>query len=398
MNSMEKENIRGILGLSAAHLVTDIYSPVLPAILPLLILENGYPFFLAGLIYTVFNLTSSVTQPVIGWFYDKYGMAVPVYFTVLISAFFISFIGFLNNYYLMLLFAACAALGPALFHPVALGIVSRLSAGANRGRLTSYFVVGGSLGFAIGPIAAGAVVENAGLHGLCLMVIPAVLVALFLYRIVPGNSIYSANRDIPKEIREERSFLPTFEVSVIVTASAFRAWAVFGSMTFIPTYLVIKGFDLITANLILSGMLFAGVIGQVIGGSLSDIYGRKEYTLAGCIISLPFFYLFFTTTGIVSVIALILFGFALWSTFTVTLAMAHEMMPDNVGMVSGLMLGLAVGAGGLGIALTGYLADMIGLEPALELLFIPVSLATLLFFILPYPWKILSGRSLRRGN
>jgi len=69
-----------------------------------------------------------------------------------------------------------------------------------------------------------------------------------------------------------------------------------------------------------------------------------------------------------------------------------------VGMVSGLMLGLAVGAGGLGIALTGYLADMIGLEPALELLFIPVSLATLLFFVLPYPWKILSGRSLRRGN
>jgi len=114
VKSMEKENIRGILGLSTAHFVTDIYSPVLPAILPLLILENGFPFFIAGLIYTVFNLTSSVTQPVIGWFYDKYGMAVPVYFTVLISAFFISFIGFLNNYYLMLLFAACAALGPAL--------------------------------------------------------------------------------------------------------------------------------------------------------------------------------------------------------------------------------------------------------------------------------------------
>ena len=291
----------------------------------------------------------------------------------------------------MLLFAACGALGSALFHPVALGIVSRLAAGANRGRLTSYFVVGGSLGFAIGPIIAGALVENAGLHGLFLMVIPAVLVSLFLYWIVSKNSIYKRNRDVPKKTAEEGSFRLTSDVVVIVTASAFRAWAVFGALAFIPTYLVIKGFDLITANLVLSGMLLAGVIGQIIGGSLSDTYGRKEYTLAGCIISLPFLYLFFTTTGLVSVIALVFFGFALWSTCTVTLAMVHEMMPGNVGMVSGLMLGFAVGAGGLGVALTGYFADMIGLEPALELLFIPIFVATVLFYVLPYPWKILSG-------
>jgi FSR family fosmidomycin resistance protein-like MFS transporter len=35
--------------LAAAHLVTDIYMPVLPAILPLLILTHGYTYLAAGL-------------------------------------------------------------------------------------------------------------------------------------------------------------------------------------------------------------------------------------------------------------------------------------------------------------------------------------------------------------
>jgi len=56
-----------ITGLAAAHMVTDIYMPVLPAILPLLIAQNGYSYLAAGLLVTAYNITSSFTQPVIGW-------------------------------------------------------------------------------------------------------------------------------------------------------------------------------------------------------------------------------------------------------------------------------------------------------------------------------------------
>ena len=38
-----------ITGLAAAHMVTDIYMPVLPAILPLLIAQNGYSYLAADL-------------------------------------------------------------------------------------------------------------------------------------------------------------------------------------------------------------------------------------------------------------------------------------------------------------------------------------------------------------
>ncbi|WP_245618580.1 MFS transporter [Methanogenium cariaci] len=111
------------------------------------------------LIVTVWNLTSSFTQPLFGWLNDQRGFGgVPVKYTILICAFFISCIGLISNYWLTLLFAACAALGHALFHPSALSLVSRLASGPNRGRLTSFFVVGGNIGFAVGPLIAGVLV------------------------------------------------------------------------------------------------------------------------------------------------------------------------------------------------------------------------------------------------
>ena len=162
-----------VWGLSAAHLVTDLYSPVLPAILPLLIVDQGYSFFLAGLIVTIYNLTSSFVQPLVGWIFDTRGFAVHVGTSVAISAIFISIVGLLNNYYLVLASVAVAALGHAFFHPSALGTVSRLTRDASRGRITSYFVIGGNLGYAIGPICAGIVVGLMGLPGLVILAVPA---------------------------------------------------------------------------------------------------------------------------------------------------------------------------------------------------------------------------------
>ena len=126
--------------------------PVLPAILPLLIANNGYSYLAAGLLVTAYNVTSSFTQPVLGWLSDAKGFTVHVSISLFISAIFVALMGITQNYSLIMLFAICAALGHACFHPAALSLVSRLCTSANRGRITSYFVVGGNLGYAIGPV------------------------------------------------------------------------------------------------------------------------------------------------------------------------------------------------------------------------------------------------------
>jgi FSR family fosmidomycin resistance protein-like MFS transporter len=379
------KQLRPILGLSAAHLVTDLYSPVLPAILPLLILENGLPFFAAGLIVTAYQLTSSFLQPVVGWAFDRRGIAVHISYSVFLSAFFIALIGFVQDYLFIMACAMLAALGHAFFHPSALGTVSRLAKDGVRGRLTAYFVVGGNLGFAIGPILTGIVVGMYGLQGLGLLLIPGLLTAATLQFALPRPA------SVPEEVSEKGTSKMTRQqrngISLLIAASAFRSWAIFSSIAFLPTFIAQGGADVIWANMLVSGMLFAGVAGQVVGGILSDRYGRKEFTLTGLVLSIPPFVLFLATTGWVSVICLLAFGFLLWSTFSVTVAMAHEMVPQNVGLISGLVLGFAVGSGGAGVAVIGYLADLFSLGTALSLLVVPIMLSLIFFGLVPYPWK-----------
>ncbi|WAI02008.1 MFS transporter [Methanogenium organophilum] len=386
-------NLRPILGLSAAHVVTDIYSPVLSAILPLLILQYGYSYFLAGLIVTVWNLTSSFTQPLFGWLSDRRGFGVPVKYTLVVCAFFISCIGLITNYWLTLLFAVCAALGHALFHPSALSLVSRLASGPKRGRLTSFFVVGGNIGFAIGPLIAGVLVTLWGLPGLVAMIIPGVCMALILHVIIPRDSYKTeavpAPASSPSSGAPVRSGFRQYRgITLLITGSAFRAWGIFGSVAFLPAYLsMVRGFDLALANIIVSGVLMAGVIGQVVIGTLSDTHGRKELVLLFTLLAIPFFIAALMLSGTLSLVCLILFGFCLWSTFSTTVAMSHEMMPGSPGFISGLMLGLAVGAGGLGVAVSGYIADMAGLPLAMLLISVPVAVSLVFFALVPYPWK-----------
>ncbi len=361
--------------------------PVLPAILPLLIATNGYSYLAAGLLVTAYNVTSSCTQPVLGWLSDTKGLTVHVSISLLISAIFVSLMGLAHDYSIIMLFAVLAALGHACFHPAALSFVSRICTSENRGRITSYFVVGGNLGYAIGPVLAGVLVWWLGLPGLLLLIFPAILMALALRYILPGGiagasatHTYGNRQD---DVQSKKPFM------ILMVASILRAWAIFAAITFLPTYLVTLGYDLVAASTIVTLMLLSGVAGQVVGGYISDRYGRKEFMVVGLACSIPAFYLFFVSTGVLAIIAILIFGFALWSTFAVAVAMGHELMPGNVGLASGIMLGLAIGFGGLGVAVNGVIADHYSLAAALGTIPIPIAGAVILMALVPYPWKSL---------
>jgi FSR family fosmidomycin resistance protein-like MFS transporter len=59
-------------------------------------------------------------------------------------------------------------------------------------------------------------------------------------------------------------------------------------------------------------------------------------------------------------------GLVLISSFTVSIVMAQKLLPQNLGIASGLMVGFAIGAGGLGVTLLGILADNCGVTAALK--------------------------------
>ena len=385
-----------ITGLAAAHMVTDIYMPVLPAILPFLIAQNGYSYLAAGLLVTAYNVTSSFTQPVVGWLSDTRGLTISVSLSLLISAVFVALMGIAKDYYLMMAFAIIAALGHACFHPTALSLVNKLCTSENRGQITSYFVVGGNFGYAIGPVLAGALVWWFGLQGLLFLIFPAVGMYFALRILLPGgieaaNRAHAVPKVAPHPVPSKWPFV------ILMVASILRAWAIFAALTYLPMYLVSQGYDLVMASLVMTLMLLTGVAGQVAGGRISDRFGRKEFMVFALAGAIPCFYLFFATSGPLAIITLLGFGFCLWSTFSVAVAMGHELLPQNVGLASGIMMGLAIGFGGLGVAVNGMIADHYSLAAAISTIPLPILGAVLLMALLPYPWKTFRLHA-ARGN
>jgi FSR family fosmidomycin resistance protein-like MFS transporter len=57
------------------------------------------------------------------------------------------------------------------------------------------------------------------------------------------------------------------------------------------------------------------------------------------------------------------------SSFGVTVVMAQSVIPQRLGMVSGLMVGFAIGTGGIGVTFLGMIADRWGVPMALKTIF-----------------------------
>ena len=174
-------------------------------------------------------------------------------------------------------------------------------------------------------------------------------------------------------------------VILLFSGSTLRSWVSFGAMTFLPTYLVLEGYSLLEATTLVSVMLVAGVAGQVAGGSLSDRIGRKKVIVLTTFASIPAFIAILLTHEILLIISMIVFGFLLWSSFSVTIAMSHEMIPSQIGFVSGLFLGIAMGAGALGVSISGAVADMAGLYTTLGTFPIIIAVSVILFMLVKTP-------------
>ena len=68
--------------------------------------------------------------------------------------------------------------------------------------------------------------------------------------------------------------------------------------------------------------------------------------------------------------------------------MAQRLLPGNLGMASGLMVGFAIGTGGMGVTILGVIADHFGVPFAIKSIFILPILGLILSIFIKYPASI----------
>ncbi len=159
-----------------------------------------------------------------------------------------------------------------------------------------------------------------------------------------------------------------------------------GLMTYIPFYYIdfLKG-DPLYAGKLVSTFLLGGAAGTILGSMLADRFGHKPYLvfslLASCLL-IPFI---MAVQGAMLFVVLAALGLTLISSFTVTIVMAQRLLPQNLGMASGLMVGFAIGVGGLGVTLLGIIADHFGIPLALKAIMLLPLIGLGLSWMIRYP-------------
>ena len=384
----KKIDYRGLILLCMGHLVADLNSSALPALLPFLKETLGLSYAMAGTIVLCSNATSSVIQPAFGYLADRKSM----FWFLPLGCFFaglgMSLLGWAASYGQILVLVILSGLGVAMYHPEGWRIAN-FFAGEKKATGMSIFGVGGNLGFAFGPLMAAYCVKNFGLKGSAYFLVPgAAMAGVFLFSRfwrVQRASLRASSSSTPKVASLRSAIYP---MSLLLGMIMFRSWAHIGLLTFIPFYYInhIKG-DPMQAGSLLFAFLSAGTAGTLVGGPLADRYGHKKIILFSLGCSVPLLVLFLLSSGVWAFIWLILAGFILIFSFSVSMVMGQSFMPQNVGMASGLILGLSFGMGGLGAALLGFFADLWGVPLTLWVIaFLPWAAFVPAAFI-PYSQK-----------
>jgi len=155
----------------------------------------------------------------------------------------------------------------------------------------------------------------------------------------------------------------------IRAALIFSKYFYLASLNSYYTFYLISRFHVSvrTAQIDLFVFLFAVAAGTIVGGPIGDRFGRK-YVIWGSILGvLPFTLLLPHASLFWTSILAVLIGLILASAFSAIVVYAQELVPGRVGLISGVFFGFAFGMAGIGAAVLGRLADVVGIESVYRL-------------------------------
>jgi FSR family fosmidomycin resistance protein-like MFS transporter len=352
-----------LFAIGISHMLNDTLQSLIPAIYPLLKENFSLSFSQIGLITLTFQLSSSLLQPMVGYYTDKkpkpYSLASGMGFT-LIGLIMLSF----SSLYAMVLFSvALIGAGSSVFHPEA-SRVAYLASGGKRGTAQSIFQVGGNAGSSLGPLLAALIIVPYGRSNVIwfsLMALAAILLLAKIGKWYKSELHTLAKKNNPgKEVNFSRlSKKKTIFSVTILLVLIFSKYFYIASISSYLTFFMMSKFNasVQSGQIYLFIFLASTAIGTFAGGPLGDRFGRKYIIWFSILGAAPFTLLLPYANMFWTAILISCVGLILSSAFPAILVYAQELLPGNIGTITGLFFGFAFGMGGVGSAVLGYLAD-----------------------------------------
>jgi FSR family fosmidomycin resistance protein-like MFS transporter len=268
----------------------DLTTGLLVALLPFIRQDLGINYLQAGLLTSAFSLTAGISQLFGGWISDriprKTAMAVGLFGVGLCSL----GIGFAPNYYFLLGILILQGIMAGWYHPSALASISGYFEQARRGKAISVHMLGGTLGFLIGPTLGAGISTWINWHyAFVIISLPTIIAGILALTILKMPTVAETNTDVkspagkpPKKfsdiINVFRSMLGIYIIVLLVQL------LIGPGMSFVSLFLVDQHHMSTAAAAIWVSIIRAGsVIGSLLGGWMSDKYGRQRAILVSLV-------------------------------------------------------------------------------------------------------------------
>ena len=357
-----------LIALSLSHCLNDLLQSLLAASYPLFKEDLALSFGQIGLITLVYQMAASVFQPLAGLFFDKrpfvWSLPAGMCFTLvgLLN------LAFASNLHWVLVSVFLIGVGSSILHPEASRITS-LASGGRRGFAQSVFQVGGNLGGSFGPLLMALLVAPYGRHNIAYFAIVAFVAILVMIPVCRWYKAYlrrvkwrpaNAVRHAPMPLPHGRTF---FAIAILLTLIFSKYIYMVSLSSYYTFYLMHKfGVSVQQSQIFLFVFLLATAAGTLMGGPIGDRIGRKYVIWMSILGTAPFSILMLHVSLAWTVVLSFCVGFMLSSAFPAILLYAQELLPNKLGLISGLFFGFAFGIAGIASAVLGDMADHYGIE------------------------------------
>ena len=338
------------LTMTAGHFINDAYGAMLTPLTPALQSKFGVSIAAVTFLGSIYSLTSSVLQPLLGIVGERIDRRYAAALGPLMTGLGLTMMGFMPWFGALILLIAIAGFGSGFFHPAGAAYVAQNSPPDRRGLWASIFSAGGTGGMALGPVFAGV-----GLTHLPWFALIGAVIAAITFMVTPSGT-QKARRSSMAE------YIGIFRGPIVWLwgMAVLRSLASSGYNAMLPFMLLARGFGQKEVGLTLAVYAVASAIGGILGGRYSDRYGRTPVLRAAILSTIPFFAIlimsspanpwFYPLTFLV--------GAAVNASIPVGVVTAQEYAPSHVAVASSIMMGFSWGVAGLLVFLVGALADV----------------------------------------
>jgi FSR family fosmidomycin resistance protein-like MFS transporter len=367
--------------IAAAHGTNDSFFAMIPAIQPLLIEKLVLSNAQAGL-FTLFLQLPSIFLPLVGHQADRRNLRWLVILAPSLSAALLTFTGLATSYGWLALLMLAAGFATTGFHAIA-PVMAASRSGNKMGRGMGLFMVGGELGFTVGPILAVSVITALGLARLPWLMTLGMASSLLLYlRFKNLNTIHPQHNttQIPMRtvIFRMRSLMLPIMGYLFITA-----FLTANLINFLPTFLTSEGFSLVKSGAAFSLVMIAGTLGVLVSSWLSDQIGQKTVVIVATLV-IPIFALLFLNASPDRQIPLLAgAGLLAFSANPAFLALMQRHFHQERSLANGVYMAAGFVIRSLVVFLVGALSDHFGMRTVFTASAWAAFLALPLVFFLP---------------